>query len=229
MIREALDREGLADNTVIVFTSDNGYSCGAHGLGDKVLPYEEASKMPLVIYDPRLPKAYAGKVSDAVTANVDMCPTMLEWAGLPVPAEIDGKCLLPLLTNPAGKIRDYLPLFNFWGAASAQAMAVVTPEWKYIYWWYSSIDLKPVEELFPVGQDRFEMKNVAAATENAARLAAMRAIYDAELARLARGAVQDHFYEPYPVLFSRTASWQEKSRHLDTEDWRRRASATTTK
>ena len=69
MIREGLEREGLAENTVIIFTSDNGYNSGSHGFGDKVIPYEEGSKSPLIIYDPRLPKQHAGKVSEAVTAQ----------------------------------------------------------------------------------------------------------------------------------------------------------------
>ena len=103
MIREGLDREGLADNTVIIFTSDNGYNSGSHGFGDKVIPYEEGSKSPLIIYDPRLPEQHAGKVSDAITANVDMAATIFALAGVPAPDGIDGKKLLPLLTNPAGQ------------------------------------------------------------------------------------------------------------------------------
>jgi len=65
MIREELARDGLDKNTVIIFTSDNGYNSGSHGFGDKVIPYEEGSKAPLIIYDPRLPKEYGGKVCNA--------------------------------------------------------------------------------------------------------------------------------------------------------------------
>ena len=74
--------------------------------------YEEGSKAPLIIYDPRLPKAYAGNVRAAVTANVDMAPTIFALAGVPAPADIDGKNLLPLVTNPKGQVREFLPLFN---------------------------------------------------------------------------------------------------------------------
>ncbi len=133
MIREALEQQGLAGNTVVIFTSDNGYNCGAHGFGDKVLPYEEASKVPLIIYDPRRPKSAAGQICKALTANIDLAPTILALAGVPAPEGIDGKSLLPLLSDPSLSIRDALPLFNFWGTASAQSMAVVTPEWKYVY------------------------------------------------------------------------------------------------
>ena len=105
-------------------------------MATKCIPYEEGSKSPLIIYDPRLPAEHDGKTCEAVTGNIDMAATIFALAGEAAPAGIDGKNLLPLLTNPAGKVRDVLPLFNFWGIASAQSMAVVTPEWKYIYWYY---------------------------------------------------------------------------------------------
>lgn len=210
MLRDALNREGLAGNTVIIFTSDNGYNSGSHGFGDKVIPYEEGSKSPLIIYDPRLPKRHAGQTSAAVAANVDMAATMLALAGVATPAGIDGQNLLPLLTNPSGKVREALPLFNFWGIPSAQSMAVVTQQWKYIYWYYAGDGMQPTEELFHVGQDPFEMKNLASDPAYADRLATMRRFYDAELAAIETKVVREHGYEPYPTLFSRTTSWQHK-------------------
>ena len=99
---------------MVIFTSDNGYNCVAHGFSDKVIRYEEGSKSPLLIYDPRLP------------------------------------------------------------------MAVVTPEWKYIYWYYGGDGMMPTEELVHVGQDRYEMKNLAANLRQAEQLAAMRTMNDAQ-------------------------------------------------
>lgn len=210
MIREALDREGLAANTVIIFTSDNGYNSGSHGFGDKVIPYEEGSKSPLIIYDPRLTRQHAGQISDALTANIDMAATMLALAGVAPPAGIDGKSLLPLLTNPVGEVRAVLPLFNFWGIPSAQSMAVVTREWKYIYWYYAGDGMQPTEELFHIGQDRFEMKTLAADPRYASELTKMRHSYDTELATIRDKVVKGHGHEPYPVLFSRTTAWEQK-------------------
>ncbi len=210
MLRAELKRLGLADNTVIIFTSDNGYNSGSHGFGDKVIPYEEGSKSPLIIYDPRLPPQHAGTVSDAVTANVDMTATIFALSGVPAPAGIDGRNLLPLLTAPQGRVREALPLFNFWGTASAQSMAVVTPEWKYIYWYYGGSGMKPTEELFHVGQDRFEMATVAGEPGRTAELAAMRRLYDTELAAIQARVIQGHGYEGYPVLFDRTIAWEKK-------------------
>jgi arylsulfatase A-like enzyme len=216
MIREGLEREGLAENTVIIFTSDNGYNSGSHGFGDKVIPYEEGSKSPLIIYDPRLPRQHAGAVSEAITANVDMAATIFALAGVPAPDGIDGKNLLPLLTDPKGRVRDVLPLFNFWGIRSAQSMAVVTPEWKYIYWYYGGDGMTPTEELFHVGSDRYEMATLAKEPDYARELATMRRSYDTELAALKATVVKNHGYEAYPILFSRTAPWDEKAPLLKT-------------
>ena len=83
-----------------------------------------------------------------------MAATIFALAGVPAPEGIDGKSLLPLLTNPKGQVREVLPLFNFWGIPSAQSMAVVTPEWKYIYWYYGGQGMKPTEEFFHLTKDR---------------------------------------------------------------------------
>lgn len=214
MLRAELKRLGLADNTVIIFTSDNGYNSGSHGFGDKVIPYEEGSKSPLIIYDPRLPRQHAGAVSEAVTANVDMAATIFALSGVPAPAGIDGRSLLPLLTQPQGRVREALPLFNFWGTASAQSMAVVTPEWKYIHWYYGGDGMKPTEELFHVGRDRFEMANLAGDPSQAGPLARMRRHYDEELAAIKAKVVAGHGYEDYPVLFDRTLAWEQKAPRL---------------
>jgi arylsulfatase A-like enzyme len=216
MIREELNRQGLAQNTVIILTSDNGYNSGSHGFGDKVLPYEEGSKSPLIIFDPRLPKNHAVQVCDAVTANVDMTATIYALASVPAPEGIDGKNLLPLLNNTNGKVRDWLPLFNHWGSASAQSMAVVSAEWKYIHWFYAGRlkpdypAVKPTDELFHLTMDRSEMTNVAGNAQFASQLATARAAYDAELAAMKTRVIQGHSYEAYPVLFDRVTSWESK-------------------
>lgn len=209
MIREGLTREGLDKNTVIILTSDNGYNRGSHGFGDKVIPYEEGSKAPLVIYDPRLPAEKNSKVCKAVTGNIDMAATIFALAGETAPP-MDGKSLLPLLDNPAGKVREALPLFNFWGAVSAQSMAIVTSEWKYIHWYYGE-GMKPTEELFHLATDPYEMTNSAADPNHAATLAAMQKNYDTEHAAIAPNLAPGHDYEKYPTLFSRKIPWEQKA------------------
>lgn len=211
MIREGLQREGLADNTVIIFTSDNGYNCGAHGFSDKVLPYEEGSKSPLIIYDPRLSKQHAGAVCDALTGNVDMAATICSFARVSTPEAIDGRDLRPLLLDPESQVRDALPLFNFWGIESAQSMAVMTQRWKYVYWYFGGNDLQPTEELFNLSNDRFEMANRASQLNYASDLALMRQLYDSEIESIRAKAVDDHGHRPYAILFSRIASWDQKA------------------
>jgi arylsulfatase A-like enzyme len=208
MIRESLEQLGFAGNTVIIFTSDNGYNCGAHGFGDKVLPYEEASRVPLIIYDPR-ERFIPGRVSEALTANVDLAPTILALAGVPAPAGMDGKNLMPLAANPAGSVRESLPLFNFWGIRSAQSMAIVTRGWKYIYWYYGR-ESAPVEELFRLQDDPLEMSNVAADARHAAALDALRQAYDSELSALRQNVNPAHDYPDYMTLFDRFVPWSEK-------------------
>ena len=210
MIREELTRQGLDKNTIVIFTSDNGYNSGSHGFGDKVLPYEEGSKAPLIIYDPRLPAEQNGKVCNAVTGNIDMAATIFALAGEPVPEGIDGKSLLPLLANPADKIRDFLPLFNFWGTPSAQSMAIVTPNWKYIHWYFGE-GMQPTEELFDLASDRYEMTNSAADATHASTLATLRLYYDKQLTDIERGLTPKHGYENYPTVFSRTIPWEQKA------------------
>ncbi len=218
MIREELARQGLDRNTVIIFTSDNGYNSGSHGFGDKVVPYEEGSKAPLIIYDPRLPTEHAGQVSDAVTANVDMTATIFALSGVSAPEGIDGKSLLPLLNGSTNRVREWLPLFNFWGTESAQSMAVVSSDWKYIFWYYGigrkkrskGGEMTPTEELFHLTNDRIEMVNVASDANFSAHLGAARTAYDTELAAMKAKVIKGHGHEPYPVLFDRTSSWETK-------------------
>jgi arylsulfatase A-like enzyme len=214
MIRDGLAREGLEKSTVLIFTSDNGYNAGSHGFGDKVIPYEEGSKAPLIIYDPRLPSGRNGKACEAVTGNTDMAATILAIAGSPEPAGIDGKSLLPLLANPQGHVREALPLFNFWGIDSAQSMAIVTPDWKYIHWYYGG-GMKPAEELFHLAEDRIEMKNIARDASLSEQLERMRALYDAQHADIARQLAPNHGYEKYPTLFSRNIAWEQKAPLLE--------------
>ena len=68
MVLEALERQGVADNTVVIYTSDNGYFCGAHGLQGKVLPYDDAALIPLIIRDPRAPATQTTRATEGSSA-----------------------------------------------------------------------------------------------------------------------------------------------------------------
>ena len=92
-----LERHGIADDTIIVFTSDNGYFLGERGFSGKWVHYEESLRVPLIIVDPRLPKETRGKVVDSLALNVDFAPTIVEWAKLPADKSHQGRSLVALV------------------------------------------------------------------------------------------------------------------------------------
>ena len=88
-----LEESGLAGNTLVVYTSDQGFYMGEHGWFDKRFMYEESLRTPLVM---RMPGGAKGQIAEMVQ-NIDYAPTFLELAGAPVPEDIQGRSLLPLL------------------------------------------------------------------------------------------------------------------------------------
>ena len=101
MILKALKETNQLDNTVIVFTNDNGYFYGEHGLSvERRLAYEESIRLPLLVRYPRLIKA--GTVRDEFALNIDVAPTLLELAGVSLPVMVQGRSLVPLLKGPGG-------------------------------------------------------------------------------------------------------------------------------
>ena len=96
-IRRELEQQGLADNTVIIFTADNGYYMGDRGFAGKWSHYEQSLRVPLIVYDPRLPKEKQGAVRDEMALNIDLPATMLQMAGVEVPERYQGLSISPLL------------------------------------------------------------------------------------------------------------------------------------
>ena len=121
---DALKRTGQLDNTAVIFTSDNGYYLREHGLGDKRTAYEESMRVPLLVKPPAGPTADGGPAPEGTTAdrfvlNIDLCPTVLDYAGVPVPAGVRGRSYAPLAAGePVGDWRTeffykYLPEKKF--------------------------------------------------------------------------------------------------------------------
>ena len=90
-----LDESGLAENTIVVYTSDQGFFLGDHGWYDKRFMYEESLRMPLLVRYPARVKA--GTVTDDIVLNLDFAPTFLDWAGLTPPGDMQGESLRPIL------------------------------------------------------------------------------------------------------------------------------------
>ena len=205
MIREELGRSGVASNTVVIYTSDNGFLCGSHGYGSKVLPYEEASRVPLIVYDGRRPTPGADRRCDALTGNVDFAPTMLDLAGITIPENMDGRSLLPLFEDQEASNHDSLPLINVWGPQEVHSLAVVTKDWKYIYWPYDEGDFEPTEELYHTDRDPLELKNLVGDAPSAVNLRRMRKVYDQAVAHWRATAVDYHGYSEFGAVFERDA------------------------
>jgi arylsulfatase A-like enzyme len=92
---DRLTAEGVLDDTVVIYTSDQGYWLGQHGLYDKRLILEESIRMPLIVRYPK--EIRAGSVDSHLASNVDFAPTLLDYAGAPVPKAMQGRSLRPLL------------------------------------------------------------------------------------------------------------------------------------
>ncbi|WP_068546024.1 sulfatase [Thalassotalea crassostreae] len=209
-IRASLEEQGVADNTVIIFTSDNGYSQGAHGLSGKTLPYEEASRAPLIIFDPR--NKANGKRHSALTAGVDLTATILALASVEAPKDIDGVSLLPLLAeNSPEQVRESVTLMQLYGSAPTHTLAVVSGDFKYIFWPYEEGKMKAQEELYHVSNDSLEMNNLAQNPEYKKQLELMRKVYDAEVEKWQAESLNYNNYPQYGTIFNRNVKWEDKT------------------
>lgn len=158
-IREELERLGLADNTIIVLMGDNGFYLGEHGMAGKWYGHEESIRVPLVIYDPRLPAKLKGQKRTEFALNVDIAPTLLDMAGAAIPETMQGKSLKPLVSGKSPAWRDeffYEHRFQF--SAIPKSEGVVTKRYKYLRY----IESEPMfEELYDLKTDPHEEHNLA--------------------------------------------------------------------
>jgi arylsulfatase A-like enzyme len=152
-----LDKTGLSKNTIVIYTSDQGFFLGDHGLFDKRFMYEEALRMPFLIRWPGAIKP--GTRSDAMVLNVDFAPTFLDCAGLPVPAEMQGRSIVPILKGrtPADwRTSIYYRYYHDPGDHNTRAhYGVRTKTHKLIYFWK-----KDQWELYDLVNDPNELNNL---------------------------------------------------------------------
>jgi arylsulfatase A-like enzyme len=171
-IRNELARLGLDGNTVIVFTSDNGYFLGERGYADKWLMYDLSIRVPLVVYDPRAPRGSRGLVKRDMVLNVDLGPTFMDLAGLPVPPRVQGRSLRPLLGRRTPPWRTEIFCEELWDNPDIpRSECVRTERWKYIQY---PAHLEYVE-LFDLADDPDEKRNLAGDPGHARVLAELRA------------------------------------------------------
>jgi arylsulfatase A-like enzyme len=96
-VLKTLRAQGLADNTIVIYAADNGLFMGERGLSGKWNHFEQSLRVPLIIYDPRVPPAQRGRVMDQMALNIDLAPTILDYAGVPLPRHYQGRSLAPLV------------------------------------------------------------------------------------------------------------------------------------
>ena len=190
-----LKEKGQLENTIIIFTSDNGRFQGSHGLFDKALLYEESMKAPLVVFDGRVPESERGRREAAFISSVDIAPTILSLAGVTPPPSMQGHDFSKILDpsqEPSqwqdGVFMESLFLVNLMGARnkpnrdeinaklvaenkSYRCHGVRTGRWKYFV--YYEQDPK-IEELYDLESDPSEQENLANAPEHAETLKRLR-------------------------------------------------------
>ena len=152
-VLNALDESGAANDTIVVYVSDHGDYCGAHGnLSKGVAPYEELLRVPLVC---RWPGHFsAGATCEELVTHMDILPTLAEAAGVDIPDEIDGATLGPLLSGEPSEWRDHVVITHHGNAYGLCTMrAVITNDYKYVYWPYDTA------ELYDRQADEWEMEN----------------------------------------------------------------------
>ena len=176
-ILDWLDETGLAENTMVVYSSDQGFYLGEHGWYDKRWMYEESFRTPLIV---RWPGAtQPASASGAIVSNLDFAPTFLDMAGIEVPPDMQGRSLVPLLTGetpPDWRTSFYYHYYEADGPhAVAEHYGVATDRYKLIR--YPATD---EWELFDLETDPRELLSRAAEPE----YEAIRAGLEAELERL---------------------------------------------
>ncbi|GAB4324145.1 MAG: sulfatase [Promethearchaeota archaeon] len=182
---EYLDRGGLADDTAVFYTSDQGFFLGDHGWYDKRFAYEESLRMPLVVRYPR--DVAPGTAVCEMVLNVDFPATFLDLAGLPVPDHYQGRSFVPLLRGqvPADWRRSFY--YRYWTNGTFHRVwahyALRTERYKLIYFYCDPMGLQGAEEdphdpfweLFDLEADPYELYNLAGEPASAATLLRLRA------------------------------------------------------
>ena len=148
----ALDRLGLAETTIIVFTSDHGYHLGEHGLWQKQSLFEESARVPLLIVAPGLAK---GAVANSPVAHIDLYPTLTELCGVKAPKNLQGQSLVPMLKDPELPGRGWALTQVVRNQFSGYSLR--TPRWRYTEW----DENRRGSELYDHDADPRELTNLA--------------------------------------------------------------------
>ena len=169
-VLDALDRLGLADNTIVVFVSDHGYHLGERGQWMKQTLFERSARSPLIVAGPGV--TARGRASKRIVEFLDLYPTLAELAGVPAPSGLQGRSLTPLLRNPdAAWDRPALTQVRRGrGETAFMGYSIRTERWRYTEWDGG----KQGTELYDESADPHETRNVAGEAGNKAVVADMQ-------------------------------------------------------
>jgi arylsulfatase A-like enzyme len=169
-VLDYLEEEGLAENTMVIYTSDQGFFLGDHGWYDKRFMYEESLRMPFIV---RYPKAITpGAVNDDIISNVDFAATWLDLVGIEAPERFQGRSFMPLLEGTTPDDWQQSLYYRYWMHLAHHYVSahygVRTKQYKLIYFYGDgmgqpgSLDeqKEPAWELFDLEKDPHELKNV---------------------------------------------------------------------
>jgi arylsulfatase A-like enzyme len=171
-VLKVLKEKGLDENTIIVYSADNGFMRGDRGTAGKWNHYEQSLRIPLIVFDPRLPEANRGRVVSEMVNNVDLPATFVDFAGLEIPAVYQGHSILPLLQGEEVKWREDIftehkfKAYNNWHAVRNE---------RYKYASYYEEEGGPYECLYDLEKDPVEFVNLANNPEYASVLKKMKA------------------------------------------------------
>ena len=151
-----LDGSGLGENTIVVYTSDNGWFMGDHGLFNKMWMYDESLQVPLIVRFPGHVKP--GTVSDAFVSVLDFAPTFADYAGMPENTQFQGQSIKPLLEGTTPEDWKSVHFYHYFGQFEVPAhYGIRTKDYKLIYYYESEEDTK--WELYDLKTDPKEMVN----------------------------------------------------------------------
>lgn len=179
-LRRSLQERGLSENTIIVYTSDNGFYEGEYGFADKWYGHELSIRVPLIIYDPRRP-AWHGRTTDQYTLNIDIAPTLLTFAGLPVSARMQGRTLTQLMDRPTIPWRKEFYFehpINIPSVFIPQSEGVLSADRKYVHYYNVREPADTYEEVYDLKADPQELVNLAAQSQGKALKTTLLPIFE---------------------------------------------------
>lgn len=192
-IREELRRMKVEDDTVVVYTGDNGFYLGEHGLAGKWLMHEESIRTPLVVFDPRLPADVRGGRRAEMTLNIDVAPTLLGLAGVAAPP-MQGRDLAPLIRGEKPRWRSewfYEHLFQHNWIPRTEGLRTETRKY------FRYLDAQPpAEEMYDLSADPLEERNLAREDGHRARCDEMAARCDQWIRALSEWTPNRSWREP---------------------------------